>query len=79
MTTANIRLACQSCDRDDKDFITPDQLAQCKAEGWADINEVGSFEEAIRRDEQRVDQSDGCVVLACFTQLGICPECQEDD
>ncbi len=56
---ANIRLACEQCDRDDKDFITPEQLEQCKAEGWADINEVRSFEEATRTCDQRADDPDG--------------------
>ena len=51
MTTANIRLACEQCDRDDKDYITPEQLEQCKAEGWMDINEVQSFEESTRTYE----------------------------
>jgi hypothetical protein len=45
MSAVNIRLACERCDGDHEHFITPEQLGQCKAEGWADINEVRSSTE----------------------------------
>jgi hypothetical protein len=79
MNDATIRLACEECDRDDKDFITPQELEQCKAEGWTDINEVRSFEEATRTDDQPANQPEGCGILAWYTHLGICPECQAED
>lgn len=79
MTTANIRLACRFCDRDDKDNITPEQLEQCQAEGWTEINEVQSFEESTRNYDQLVDQPDGFDILAWYTHVGVCPECQADD
>ena len=39
---ATIRLACSECDRQDKDSITPQELADCVAEGWTDITEMQS-------------------------------------
>jgi hypothetical protein len=79
MTNANIRLACQDCDRQDKDNITAEQLEQCKAEGWTDINEVQTFEESTRSYDNHADQPEGFDILAWYTHLGICPECQAED
>jgi hypothetical protein len=75
MSNALIRLACENCDRNDKDFITPEQLEQCTVLGWTDIEEVRSFEEASRACDRRAGQPDGVDVLAWYTHLGICPDC----
>jgi hypothetical protein len=64
MANANIRLSCQICGRDDKDYITPGQLEQCKAEGWTDISEVQTFEESTRTYDDPADQPEGFDILA---------------
>jgi hypothetical protein len=70
MTTATIRLACSACDRADKDNITPDQLEQCKAEGWTDITEVQTFEEACRTYDDPADEPAGYDIMAwCSSSL----------
>jgi hypothetical protein len=79
MNSRTVRLACDSCDRDDKDMITPEQLEQCKAEAWTDIDEVRSFEEASRTYDSPADATEGHDATAWYTHLGICPECQEED
>jgi hypothetical protein len=53
MTTATIRLACSDCDRADKDNITPEQLEQCKAEGWTHISQEQTFEQSCRVSRRR--------------------------
>jgi hypothetical protein len=79
MTSANIRLACEVCGRDDKDFITLEQLAQCEAEGWTDINEVQKFEDSCRTYDNPADAPEGYDITAWYTHLGTCPECKEED
>ena len=79
MTPANIRLACSECSRDDKNPITPEQLAQCKGEGWTDISEVQTFEESCRTYDNPADAPEGFDVTAWYTHLGTCPECQAED
>jgi hypothetical protein len=79
MNSATIRLACHDCDRLDKDNITPEQLEQCKAEGWTDIIEFQTFEESCRTYENPADASEGYDVTAWYTHLGVCPDCQEED
>ena len=65
--SGKIRLGCNECDRDDFDDI--DELPS----DWTDIEEVRSFEEAIRE----VDFEDGSrSSLDWQTHLGLCPECQ---
>jgi hypothetical protein len=41
MTNAYIRLACELCGRDDKDYITPEPLEQCIAEGLGLLSSIG--------------------------------------
>ena len=77
MTTATIRLACQDCDRQDKDNITAEQLEQCKAEGWTDIAEMQSYEQSCRTYDNPADAPEGYDVTAWYTHLGVCPDCQE--
>ena len=79
MTPATIRLACSECSRDDKDGITPEQLDQCKAEGWTDIDEVQTFEESCRTYDDPADAPPGFDVTAWYTHLGICPDCREEE
>lgn len=76
MNATTIRLACESCSRDDKDMITSEQLEQCKAEGWADIDEVQSFEQSCRTYDNPADAPEGHDATAWYTHLGTCPECQ---
>ena len=78
MPNATIRLTCLICGRDDKDFITPEQLEQCISEGWTDIDEVQSFEEACQTYEKSADQPPGFDILAWYTHAGICPECRDE-
>jgi hypothetical protein len=77
MNNVTIRLACQDCDRQDKDPITPEQLEQCKAEGWADIDEVQSYEQSCRTYDNPDDAPAGYEVAAWYTHLGVCPECRK--
>ncbi len=79
MDSATIRLACEACGRDDKDFITPEQLEQCKAEGWTDINQVQSFEESCRTYDDPAEAPDGFDVTAWYTHVGTCPDCQTEE
>lgn len=72
---ARIRLACASCDRDDRDGITPEQA---KAEGWTDIEEVQSYEDSMRTYDNPDDAPQGFDLTAWHTHLGTCPGCQED-
>jgi hypothetical protein len=76
MTTATIRLACSDCDRADKDNITPDQLEQCKAEGWTHISQEQTFEQSCRVYDNPDDAPAGYDVTAWYTHLGVCPDCQ---
>jgi hypothetical protein len=75
MTTATIRLACSECDRTDADNIAPEQLKQCKAEGWTGITEFRTFEESCRIYENPADAPAGHDVTAWYTYLGVCPDC----
>jgi hypothetical protein len=75
---ARIRLACASCDRDEMDGITPEQLEQAKAEGWMDIEEVQSYDDSMQTYDNPDDAPPGFDVTAWHTHLGTCPDCQED-
>jgi hypothetical protein len=76
MTAANIRLACSECDRDDKDGITAEQLAQCEVQGWTNIIVVQSFEDACRTYDDPAAAPKGHDSTAWYTHLGLCPDCQ---
>jgi hypothetical protein len=75
---ARVRLACSECDRQDKDGITPEELAACRAEGWTDITEFRSDEASMKTYERLEDAPAGHDVTAWYTHLGQCPECQQD-
>jgi hypothetical protein len=79
MKTATIRLACSACDRDDKDMITPEQLEQCKTEGWIEITQEQTYEESCRIYDNPEDAPEEHDITAWYTHLGICPECQDED
>jgi hypothetical protein len=79
MTTTTIRLACSACYRDDKDLITQEQLEQCKSEGWTDIAEVQTFEASCRTYDDPADEPAGYDIMAWYTHLGVCPECQSEE
>jgi hypothetical protein len=76
---ARVRLACSECDRQDKDGITPEELAACVAAGWMDITEVQSFEQSMKTYERAEDAPAGHDLTAWFTHVGQCPDCQEED
>jgi hypothetical protein len=79
MKPANwVRLGCLNCDRSDFDGITPEQLEQCEAEGWADIGFEQSYEDSIRTYDNPDDAPPGYDVTAWETHLGHCPDCQKD-
>ncbi len=63
-----IRLGCMHCDRSDFDSVNT------LPEGWEDIEEVRSYDEAIR--EVAIDDQTRSV-LDWETHLGTCPECQK--
>ena len=72
-----IRLGCSECDCTDKDFITAAELEQCPAEGWTEITEVQSYEQACREIEPA--ETPGASVLDWQTHLGICPDCGSEE
>jgi len=73
-----IRLACEYCDRADKDGVTPEQLEQCKAEGWIDVSVEQSYEDSIRTYDDADDAPPDFDVFAWYTHLGVCPTCAEN-
>ncbi len=75
---ARVRLACSECDRQDKDGITPEQLAGCVAEGWTDICEVQTHEQSMTTYENPQDAPSDFDITAWHTHLGLCPDCQEE-
>lgn len=78
-TKNRIRLACESCDREDFDGIDaiPDD--------WEDVTEVQSYEDSIaplpERGVEWPPQTDGRQRFdgQWWTHLGTCPECQAED
>jgi hypothetical protein len=77
MPIPTVRLTCRLWGRDDKDFITPEQLELCSRDGWRDIDEFQSFEEACQTYESPADQPPDFDILAWYTHTGICPECRD--
>ena len=59
----SIRLACQECDRDDYDGISPAELAQAANDGWEEIG--GPYADEWPDDDD----------LGWWTHCGTCPEC----
>ena len=74
----SIRLACASCDRDDMDGITPEQLEQAKAQGWTGIEDVQSHDDSMQTYDNPDDAPAGFDITAWYTHLGTCPDCQDD-
>lgn len=71
-----MRLACESCDRDDYDGITPAEL-KALLPTWGEIAQVQSYKESLRTitPEEASDKL-GESVLDWYTHIGQCPECQ---
>jgi hypothetical protein len=61
---ASIRLACASCDRDDTDGITPEQLEQARAQGWTGIEEVQSYDDSMQTCDNPDDAPAGSDITA---------------
>jgi hypothetical protein len=78
MLTATIRLACENCDRTDKDGITLEELEQCRTKGWTNIDEFQSYEAACTSYPNSAEAPSGFDVTAWYTHLGLCPDCRED-
>lgn len=81
--TKTIRLACNSCDRDDGDGISEVELSACIAAGWRDVHQVQTYEQACytwEPDENgEPPQPDGYSVLDWMTHYGTCPECAGEE
>ena len=65
-----IRLGCDSCDRNDFDFITT------LPTDWTEITEVQDFDESIR--EVAIDDYSRSP-FDWQTHLGTCPQCQVEE
>jgi hypothetical protein len=78
MSQRRIRLACDHCDRSDKDGITAAELKQCKAEGWAGITRMQTYAQSIKTYDDPADAPPDSDVTAWYTHLATCPECQAD-
>ncbi|MFO0887565.1 MAG: hypothetical protein U0790_00300 [Isosphaeraceae bacterium] len=76
---ATIRLGCDDCDRDDRDFITPAELAECRREGWTGIRRVQAYRQAIKIYDQPILEPPGYSVLDWETHMGLCPECTAEE
>lgn len=70
-----IRLACMACDRGDYDGTT---IEKALHDGWEDISEEQTLEEACREYELG-NTSPGKSIFDWFTHLGFCPSCAPDN
>lgn len=75
---ARIRLACNNCDRTDRDGITDAELAQCLAEGWTDIISVQTYEQSVATYDNPADAPADHDATAWYTHLGLCPDCRAE-
>jgi hypothetical protein len=71
----SVRLACDSCDRDDYDGISPAELAALIADGWVNVSEEQTHEEACKTYDDPRDEPPGYSVLDWHTHVGTCPDC----
>ena len=69
-----IRLACDTCDREDKDGISEAELADLATKGWSGITFMQSHEQSIQTFDPE-DAPPGFDVTAWYTHVGTCPEC----
>jgi hypothetical protein len=72
------RLGCISCDRQEFDGITAEELEQAKADGWRDIESFQSLEDSMRTYDNPNDAPPSFDVTAWYTCLGECPDCQNE-
>lgn len=79
MQEPSIRLGCRFCDRDDKDFLTAEQLELAKAEGWTDIEPNQTEEAALQTYDHPSAEPPGFSVFDWQTHEGTCPDCQDED
>jgi len=67
----NIRLSCGQCDSH-FELITEEQLAALVDDGWRDVSEFQSYEDATA--ESDIDDP-GSRVMEWYTHLATCPDC----
>jgi hypothetical protein len=70
-----VRLACISCERDDCDGITEDELAWKVANGWAGVSREQTWKESATAYKNPEDAPPGYSVFDWWTHLGYCPDC----
>lgn len=74
-THRNVRLACDNCDRDDKDMITREKLKKCEKDGWQGIGRVQTYTQSCKTYDNPADAPPGYSILDWWTHMGTCPEC----
>jgi hypothetical protein len=77
MQRRTIRLACETCDRSDKNGITARELKACEAEGWTGVTREQTYAQSCKTYDDPADQPPGFDILAWYTHLGTCPKCQQ--
>lgn len=73
-----IRLACDTCFRDDMDGITRAELMAAIKSGWNHIRRVQSYEDSIKVYDDPAETPEGYSVLDWYTHNGQCPECRDE-
>ncbi len=70
-----IRLACMTCDREDFDGITSDQLKQAIRDGWQEVDRVQTYAQSCKTYDDPRKAPPGFSASEWWTHLGTCPSC----